>query len=223
MPVSTQVLFFDNLGALEAHLQGLLTDCKESADEYREILGEYLRKRQGQKEEEQWSQEISQEISQALSGNAGRPAEKDAKEKKGGMFGSKQKEKGGLFGDKPKKEKGSMFGGNKTKAPADWVSFDPFSVFVGQESKGVAELYFEAINSLDEIAKKTEVALATLGTMKGKAASAGNVSAVVSFINGVPVKVILKHAAEDQKKRKKIEFSFAVPVARPALPQVLPL
>lgn len=209
MSISTRVLYFDNLGALEAHLQGLLADCKESADEYRELLGEYLRKRQGQKEEDQWSQEISQ----VLSGNPAGPAEKkDAKEKKGGMFGSQ-----------PKKEKGSMFGGGKPKAPTDWVSFDPFAVFVGQESKGVAELYFEAINSLDEMAKKTEVALSTLGTLKGKAASAGNVSAVVSFINGVPVKVILKQTTDGQKKRKKMEFSFTVPVVRSALPQVLPL
>lgn len=221
MSISTRVLYFDNLGALEAHLQGLLADCKDSADEYRELLGEYLRKRQGQKEEDQWSQEISQ----ALSGNPAGPAEKkDAKEKKGGMFGGgKQKEKGGMFGSQPKKEKGSMFGGGKQKAPADWVSFDPFAVFVGQESKGVAELYFEAINSLDEMAKKTEVALSTLGTLKGKAASAGNVSAVVSFINGVPVKVILKQTTDGQKKRKKMEFSFTVPVVRSALPQVLPL
>lgn len=219
MSVSTQVLYFDNLVALEAHLQGFLSDCKESADEYRGLLGEYLRKRQGQKEEEQWSQEISQ----ALSGNPGAPAEKkDAKEKKGGLFGGKQKEKGMPSGQ-PKKEKGSMFGGGKQKAPTDWVSFDPFAVFVGPESKGVAELYFEAINSLDEAAKKTKAALSTLGTLKGKAASAGSVSAVVSFINGVPVKVILKQAADGQKKRKKMEFSFAVPVARPALPQVLPL
>lgn len=221
MSISTKVLYFDNLGALEAHLQVLLANCKESADDYREMLGEYLRKRQGQKDEEQWSQEISQ----ALSGNPAGPDEKKgAKEKKGGMFGGgKTKEKGSLFGGQPKKEKGSIFGGGKPKAPTDWVSFDPFAVFVGQESKGVAELYFEAINNLDEIAKKTEVALATLGTLKGKAASAGNVSAVVSFINGVPVKVILKHAAAGQKKRKKLEFSFSVPVARPALPQVLPL
>ncbi len=219
MSVSTKVLFFENLGALEAHLRGLLDDCKESADEYRGMLGEYLRKRQGQKEEEQWSQEIAQ----ALSGNTAGPAEKkDTKEKKGGLFGGGKK-KENPASDKPKEKKGSMFGGNKAKTPTDWVSFDPFAVFVGQESKGVAELYFEAINSLDEIAKKTEVALSTLATLKGKAASAGNVSAVVSFINGVPAKVILKQATDGQKKRKKMEFSFDVPVARPALPQVLPL
>lgn len=185
------------------------------------MLGEFLRKRQGQKEEEQWSQEISQALS-------GKPAEsgdkKEGKKEKGGMFGGgKPKEKGGMFGSKPKKEGGSLFGGGKPKAATDWISFDPFAVFVGQESKGVAELYFEAINSLDEMAKKTEVALATLGTLKGKAASAGNVSAVVSFINGVPVKVILKHTNENQRKKKKMEFSFSVPVARQALPQVLPL
>lgn len=221
MSVSTQVLYFDNLVALEAHLQGLMVQCKESADEYRELLGEYLRKRQGQKEEEQWSQEISQ----ALSGNPDVPSEKkDTKEKKGGLFGGgKQKEKGGMPGGQPKKEKGSMFGGGKPKAATDWVPFDPFAVFVGQESKGVAELYFEAINTLDDAAKKTESALSTLGALKGKAASAGNVLAVMSFINGVPAKVILRQAADGQKKRKKMEFSFVVPVARPALPRVLPL
>ena len=46
------------------------------------MLGNLLREKQGQKEEEQWSQEISQ----ALSGNPAGPGEKnDAKEKKGGM------------------------------------------------------------------------------------------------------------------------------------------
>ncbi|MEM3159427.1 MAG: hypothetical protein QXJ74_01455 [Nitrososphaera sp.] len=217
MSVSTQVMFFDNLGALEAHLQWLLGSCKKSSEKCREALGNLLRERQGQKEEEQWSQQISQ----ALSGNTAGPAEKDAKEKKGGMFGSKQK--GSMLGDKPKKEKGSMFGGGKPKAQTDWVSFDPFAVFVGQESKGMAELYFEAINSLDESAKRIELALATLATLKGKAAAAGNVSAVVSFINGVPAKVMLKPAQEGRSKKKKIEYSFSVPVARPALPRVLPL
>lgn len=209
MSISTQVLFFDNLGALEAHLQALLGSYKDSSEKCKEALGNLLREKQGQKEEKQWSQEISK----AFSGSSAETGEKKIKKEKGGMFGS----------DKPKKEKSKMFGGSKPKAPEDWIAFEPFAVFVGQESKGMAELYFEAINNMDETAKKVELALNTLGTLKGKVSAAGNVSAVVSFVNGIPVKVMLKPAQEGRSKKKMIEVSFRVPAARPAMPRVIPL
>lgn len=182
----TQVISFDNFGALEAHLQGLLDHYKGSAAKYREFLGEVMRSTSS--DDNKWSQEMSAAL-------AGGEPKKTAKEKPK-VFGGSKKE--------------------KAESVQGWVSFDQLSVFTGQGASGTAELYFEAINHLDDTARRLQLSIDILGTLRSRLAAPGSISLVVSFINDVPSKMILKPAPSDIKK-KSWAFSFSVPVVQPAL------
>lgn len=191
MTISTQVLSFDNFGSLEAHLQALFDTYSETAGKYRETLGEIMRSNQAG--DEKWSQEMSA----AVSG-----AEKPKQQKKAAMPKMLAKKK-----DSPAPDQG-------------WVLFDPFSVFVGQGANGQAELYFDAINQLDDTAKKLKLAIDVLDTLRAKVAAPGMVSMTVSFVNDVPSRIMLKPVAAGGRK-KSWAFSFAVAPARPALASLL--
>lgn len=182
---------FDNFGALESHLQGLLDHYKGSTAKYREFLGEVMRSNAG--EDSKWSQEMSA----ALVG--GEPKK------------TKDKPKTKAFGGSKKEKVEGVQGG--------WVSFDQLSVFTGQGAAGMAELYFEAINHLDDTARRLQLSIDILGTLRSRLAAPGSISLVVSFINDVPSKIILKPAPPNVKK-KSWAFSFSVPVVQPA-PQQL--
>ena len=187
MKIATQVLSFDNFGSLEAHLQSLLGTYSETGAKYREVLGEIMRSSQaGYKK---WSQEMAA----AISG-----AEKPKQQKKNAMPRMLAKKKDGPAPD------------------PGWVLFDPFSVFVGQGVNGQAELYFDAINQLDDTAKKLKLAIDVLDTLRAKAAAPGSVSMTVLFVNDVPSRIMLRPAADGGRK-KSWTFSFAVAPARPAL------
>jgi hypothetical protein len=189
--IATQVLSFDNFGSLEAHLQALLDRYSETAGKYRETLGEIMRSNQAG--DEKWSQEMSAAVS-------GAEKPKQQQQKKTAMpkmMLSKKKKDG------PAPEQG-------------WVLFDPFSVFVGQGASGQAELYFDAINQLDDTAKKLKLAIDVLDTLRARVAAPGSVSMIVSFVNDVPSRIMLKPAAAGGRK-KSWAFSFSVAPARPAL------
>jgi hypothetical protein len=190
--ISTQVLSFDNFMSLEVHLQALLDSYSETAGKYREALGEIMRS--GKAGDEKWSQEISA----ALSG-AEKPKQQQQQLKKTAI---------------PK-----MLAKKKKDSPAPdpgWVLFDPFSVFVGQGINGQAELYFDAINQLDDTAKKLKMAIDVLDTLRAKVAAPGGVSMTVSFVNDIPTRIMLRPVAAGGRK-KSWAFSFAVAPARPAL------
>jgi hypothetical protein len=185
--IATQVLAFDNFGALESHLQSLHDTYSQTAAKYREALGEIMRSNNGDKEEK-WSQEMAAAISGAEKPKA------------------------------PKKSMSRMLSKNDKVAPdAGWVLFDPFSVFVGQGANGQAELYFDAINQLDDTARKLKLAIDILDTLRSKASAPAGVSMTVSFVNDVPSRMILKSVEAGGFKKKSWTFSFAVPPARPAL------
>ncbi|MGI0039811.1 MAG: hypothetical protein ACREAO_08335 [Nitrososphaera sp.] len=187
MTIATQVLSFDNFGALESHLQSLHDRYGQTAAKYREALGEIMRSNNGG-EGEKWSQEMAAAISGA---------------------------------EKPKASKKSMpkmlSKKDKVAPDAGWVLFDPFSVFVGQGINGQAELYFDAINQLDDTARKLKLAIDILDTLRSKASAPAGVSMTVSFVNDVPSRMILKPVEAGAFKKKSWTFSFAVPPARPAL------
>ena len=190
----TQVIVFDNFGALESHLQGLLDHYKGSAAKYREFLGEVMRSNAG--EDSKWSQEMSAAL----------------------VGGEPKKTK-----DKPKTKTKAFGGSKKEKAESvqgGWVSFDQLSVFTGQGAAGTAELYFEAINHLDDTARRLQLSIDILGTLRSRLAAPGSISLVVSFIDDVPSKMILKPAPPNVKK-KSWAFSFSVPVVQPALQQLV--
>ena len=189
MAIATQVLFFDNFGALESHLQSLYARYSETASKYREVLGEMMRRsNQGGGEEEKWSQEMAATISGAEKPEA------------------------------PKKSMSKMLSKKDKPAPdAGWVLFDPFSVFVGQGVNGQAELYFDAINQLDDTTRKLKLAIDILETLRAKASAPAGVSMTVSFVNDVPSRMILKPAETGAFKKKSWTFSFAVPPVKQAL------
>lgn len=215
MAISTQVLSFDSLGSLEAHLQSLLASYSETAAKYREVLGEIMRNNNSSSTNNIASQgggneNWSQEMAAAVSG-----AEKPGQQKK------KKKSAASMM---PGMAKGALLAKKKEKgAPPDpaWVLFDPFSVFVGQGVAGQAELYFDAINQLDDTAKKLQLAIDVLGTLRARVAAPGSVSMTVAFVNDVPSRIMLRPAAADGKRKKSWTFSFAVAPARPALAPLL--
>ncbi len=192
MQLSTRVQSFDSLGALEAHLRTLLGRYKETSAACRETLGDVLRAGGAEQagEKDTWAQEMTA----ALSGGGKEKPEPKEGQKKIKLFGEKK----------------------KSEASSGWIAFDPFSVRIGQEPRGIAELYFEAINQMDETARKIELALAVIDTLKAKAPHSAEISVVASFINDVPSKVIVKQLAQGKSAKARIVADFTIPSVVPA-------
>ena len=109
----------------------------------------------------------------------------------------------------PKKSMSKMLSKKDKPAPdAGWVLFDPFSVFVGQGVNGQAELYFDAINQLDDTTRKLKLAIDILETLRAKASAPAGVSMTVSFVNDVPSRMILKPAETGAFKKKELDFQL---------------
>jgi hypothetical protein len=58
---------------------------------------------------------------------------------------------------------------------------------------------------------KINSALSVCSALKAKAATAGSTSLVVSFVNDIPTRVMLKPVRDDGSKKYTMAFSFAVP------------
>jgi hypothetical protein len=113
-----------------------------------------------------------------------------------------------------KKDDGKkMFGGKDKGDPSlgEWVLLDPMSIFVGPKNKGMAEIYFDTINMLRDHVGKLNLALSVCGAVKAKAAMSGNTSLLVSFVNDIPTKIVLRSSEETMTKKYSMSFSFAVP------------
>jgi hypothetical protein len=189
-----QILSFDNFGALENHLRLLRVKYTDMIKSYEETLGFILRDtRPSTVKSQQMQQRWSEEMQQALNAEEEKP-------------------KQGLAMKKDDNKK--MFGGNKGKgdpALGEWVALEPMSVFVGPRNKGMAEIYFDTINMLRDNLGKITMALSICGAVKAKAAMSGNTSLLVSFVNDVPSKIVLRSAEDTQVKKYAMSFSFAVP------------
>jgi hypothetical protein len=188
-----QILSFDNFGALETHLRILKAKYNDMIKSYEETLGFILRDtRPSTIKNQQLQQKWSEEMQQAL----------NAKE---------ENTKPGMG----KKDDGKkMFGSSKGKGDpslGEWVLLDPMSVFVGPKNKGMAEIYFDTINMLRDSIGKLNLALSICGAVKAKAAMSGNTSLLVSFVNDIPTKVVLRSSEETMTKKYAMSFTFAVP------------
>ena len=191
-----EILAYDNFGALETHLRILKAKYNDMIKSYEETLGFILRDtRPSTIKNQQLQQKWTEEMAEAL--NAKEEAPKQGAKKDDGkkMFGSKGK------GD---------------PSLGEWVSLDPISIFVGPKNKGMAEIYFETINMLRENIGKITQALSICGAVKAKAAMSGNTSLLVSFVNDIPTKVVLRSSEETMTKKYAMSFSFAVPSMPPA-------
>ncbi|MGI0024226.1 MAG: hypothetical protein ACREA4_03650 [Nitrososphaera sp.] len=197
-PAATQILSFENFGALESHLRILKAKYNEMVRNYEETLGFVLRDTKpgsvkNQLAQQKWVQEMQEALTTNDKTRPGTVKKDDGKK----MFGGKDKEKqGGAVGE--------------------WVTLDPMSVYVGPKNRGLAEIYFDTINILKENVGKINLALSICSAVKAKAAMSGNTSLVVSFVNDIPTKVLLKSADDSASKKYTMSFSFAVPSMPPA-------
>jgi hypothetical protein len=203
MPAATQILSFENFGSLEAHLRLLKSRYNDMIKKYEETLGYILRdskpaSAKAQKVQEKWALDMQRAMaSSAKTANAKIPAKKEEKKPSPKMFG-----------------KGKDKDGEKQESSPEWISLDPMSVFVGPKNKGLAEIYFDTVNVLRDNVSKINLALSICSTLKAKAASAGSASLVVSFVNDIPTKVLLKSIDDGAAKKYAMAFSFAVPSAQ---------
>ena len=193
-----QILAFDNFGALETHLRILRSKYTEMIHNYEETLGFILRDtRPSTMKNQQLQQKWTEEMQDALN--------------------SRQDKNGASMG---KKDEGKKKHGGKDKddpSLGEWVTLEPMSVFVGPKNKGMAEIYFDAINMLRDNLGKLNLALSICGAVKAKAAMSGNASLLVSFVNDIPAKMVLRSSDETMAKKYSMSFSFAVP-SMPAAP-----
>jgi hypothetical protein len=99
---------------------------------------------------------------------------------------------------------------DKPDSSGEWIALDPLSLFVGQKTRGLAEIYFDTINILKENLTKINSAISVCSALRAKAATAGSTSLVVSFVNDVPTKMMLKPLRDGSSKKYTMAFSFAV-------------
>lgn len=195
-----QILSFDNFAALETHLRILKAKYNEMIKNYEETLGFILRDtRPSTIKSQQLQQKWTEEMQQALEARDDRTKPGMQKKDDGKkVFGGSGKDKG-------------------DPSLGEWVLLDPMSVFVGPKNKGMAEIYFDTINMLRDQLGKLNLALSVCGAVKAKAAMSGNTSLLVSFVNDIPTKVVLRSSEETMMKKYSMSFSFAVPaLAAPA-------
>lgn len=197
--IATQVLSFENFGALESHLRALKNRYGDMIKKYEETLGFILRDNKPtstktQKVQEKWALEMQRAITPTAAAAKGKQQISKKEEGKPKMFGNgKDKDK-----DMP-------------ESSGEWIPLDPMSLFIGQKNRGLAEIYFDTINILRDNVAKINLALSVCSALKAKAATAGSTSLVVSFVNDIPTKVMLKPANAKELKKYTMAFSFAVP------------
>jgi|SRR5581483_1396405 len=206
LPIATQIMSFENFGALETHLRMLKSKYNDIIKKYEETLGYILRdakpiSSKTQNVQEKWALEMQRAM--ASSANASKVTKKEEKKTSSPKLFGKNK-------DKDKEDHESVL---------EWITLDPMSVFVGQKNKGLAEIYFDTVNVLRENVNKINLALSVCSTLKAKAATAGSASLIVSFVNDIPTKVLLKSADDSSAKKYIMAYSFAVQSA-PAIANV---
>ncbi|AFU59850.1 hypothetical protein Ngar_c29320 [Candidatus Nitrososphaera gargensis Ga9.2] len=213
-PIATQILSFENFGALENHLRSLKNRYNDLIKKYEETLGFILRdtkptSAKSQKVQEKWALEMQRAMAATTTAAAAA-----AKSAKGTPLAKKEESKPKLlFGNGKDKEKDKERLGDDS---GEWIPLDPMSLFIGKKNRGLAEIYFDTINILRENVSKINTALSVCSALKAKAATAGSTSLVVSFVNDIPTKVMLKPLRDDGSKKYTMAFSFAVPSMPPA-------
>src|SRR6185503_2614572 len=198
--MATQVLSFENFGALENHLRVLKNKYSDMIKKYEETLGFILRDTKPtstkvQKVQDKWALDMQRALATTNASAKGKNQIVKKEDSKPKMFG---------LGN----EKGKDKEGDKLDT-GEWITLDPMSLFVGQKNRGLAEIYFDTINILRDNVAKINSALSVCGALKAKAATAGSTSLVVSFVNDIPTKVMLKPIRAGQTKKYSMAFSFA--------------
>jgi hypothetical protein len=199
--LSTEILSFENFSALEHHLRALRNRYNDTIKKYEETLGFILRDTKSggvksQKLQEKWVLDMQRSMTTTAAAKGKQIVKKEE---------SKPKLPFGIGNNKDKDKDKSL------DNSGEWVPLDPMSLFIGKKNRGLAEVYFDTINILRDNVAKITAALSICSALKAKAATAGNMSLVVSFVNDIPTKVVLKPTRDDGSKKYTLAFSFAVP------------
>lgn len=199
MSAATQVLSFENFGALESHLRAVKNKYNDMIKKYEETLGFILRDTKptslkSQKVQEKWALEMQHAMVSTAAA-------------KGKQIAKKEESKPRLFGNGKDKGKDK----EKLDSSGEWIPLDPMSLFIGQKSRGMAEIYFDTINILRDNVAKINSAISICSVLRAKAAMSGSTALFVSFVNDVPTKVMLKPTKDGGSKKYTMAFSFAVP------------
>ena len=173
VPTSTQIPSFDSFAALESHLKATRDQYQQTIKRYEEVLGDVLREFKPGQGKEKSQEQWAQNIKQAMNSKDSKSKPKQVKENKNQKDGASSEE---------------------------WVTLDPVSVFVGRTNRGTAELYFEAINQLRSDLSRIDSAVAMASKLKTKSSSSGNTALLVSMINDVPNRIVIKTSNQDGKK-----------------------
>ncbi|GEM_PF-2969699 len=217
-----QIHSFENFGTLHDHMQALKSKYSDLLQSYEQVLGNILRAppedgSDTQSDRQEWAQEIR--ISLAGQGNSsikGKGKDKD-KEKKSDKAKEKPKDKD-KDNDKKQISLFKSFGKEKGRQSeedsANWIQLDPISIFVGEKNKGLAELYFDSVNQLKESLGTIEKAISICDILKARTTMGSNVSIIVSFVNDIPVKVVLKQKDKSELKKYSFTSDFMISLAR---------
>jgi len=208
----TQVLSFENFGTLESYLRALKNAYNDRIKEYEETLGYLLRdasqtNSKNQKIQTRWALEIQRSISTRANASGKSPA---------AVTIAKKIPKDNHISSSPLPSKlfrkgRSKDNTEKQESSDGWIHLEPISIFIGAKNRGLAELYFDTINTLKENVIKINSSLAICSTLKVKAASAGSASLMVSFVNDIPTRVMFNSFKDGESKKYTMAFSFAVP------------
>jgi hypothetical protein len=196
LSTGTQILSFENFSGLENHLRALKNKYTDMIKNYEETLGYILRDtRTGsakvQKVQQQWALDMQKAMTTTAAKDKNVMKREESKPK---MFGN-----------------GKDKNNEKSEASGEWITLEPMSLFVGPKARGLAEIYFDTVNILKENVIKINMALSVCSSLKAKAASAGGTSLVVSFVDDLPTKVVLKAIKDGGQKKYSMAFTFAVP------------
>ena len=200
---ATQILSFENFGSLERHLNAVKNKYTDMIKNYEETLGYLLRDTKvggkgQQKVQQKWALEMQRAMAPTPAAKDGRIVKKDDGKNK--MFGN---------GKDNKNEKLEISG--------EWVNIDPISLFIGPKNKGLAEVYFDAVNLLKENVNKLTMAISVCSSLRARSSAASSTSLIVSFVNDLPTRIVLKPAKDSGQKKYTLAFSFAIPsVASPS-------
>jgi hypothetical protein len=217
LSATTQILSFENFGSLESHLKALKNKYSEMIKNYEETLGYLLRDTKAggkgqQKVQQRWALEMQRAMAASPTATAKNSGNNIVKkqESKPKMFGiSKDSKK--MFGFGNGKDSNKDNKNEKPEASGEWINLDQLSLFIGPKNRGLAEVYFDAINLLKENVAKLNTAISVCSALRAKSSTAGSTSIVVSFANDLPTKIVLKPAKDSERKKYALAFSFAIP------------
>lgn len=186
---ATQILSFENFGSLENHLKAIKSKYTDMIKSYEDTLGYLLRDTKaasgkGQKIQQKWALEMQRAMT-APTAKDGNIVRKD-----NGKLNTYGNGNGNGNG------KGKDNKDEKPEVAGEWVNIDPISLYIGPKNRGLAEIYFDAVNLLKENVAKLTMAISVCSSLRARSSAAGSTSLVVSFVNDLPTRVVLKPAKD---------------------------